>query len=106
VWTLPVRSGSKGGSAARPVLWRGDSSDGDSAASRVLGTDVRRVTLPVAIVRSSYYRRCTGRSTNGRSRDFESLCLGSNPSRPTTKSTPEANRKFRVISRQQIAAEV
>ena len=25
----------------------------------------------------------TGRSTNGRSRDFESLCLGSNPSRPT-----------------------
>jgi hypothetical protein len=30
----------------------------------------------------------TGRSTNGRSRDFESLCLGSNPSRPTRLSTP------------------
>src|SRR5258708_24584331 len=46
-----------------------------------------------SIVRSSCNRRFTGRSTNGRSRDFESLCLGSNPSRPTTKSTPGANRK-------------
>ena len=35
-------------------------------------------------------RRITGRSTNGRSSAFGALCLGSNPSRPTKKSTPDA----------------
>src|SRR5437016_5512155 len=66
---------------------RGPSIGNGCSQSDLAGRYVR------SIVRSSCNRRCTGRSTNGRSRDFESLCLGSNPSRPTTKSTPDANRK-------------
>ena len=79
VWTFPVPGGRSGSSTARPVRWGQGIHNRDLAPRPVLGENVRRVTSPVTTIN----RRCTGRSTNGRSRDFESLCLGSNPSRPT-----------------------
>src|SRR6185437_9553484 len=104
VWTLPVRGGCASSSTAYPVgcnaSWGSDFPDGNFAQSSLLGENVRRVASPAIAG-----RRHTGRSTNGRSRDFESLCLGSNPSRPTRTSTPDAT-SFRVLWRQQLAAGV
>src|SRR5271168_575726 len=67
---------------------------------RSTGTECSRSDL-AGQVKSNCIRRCTGRSTNGRSSAFGALCLGSNPSRPTNKSTPDATRRIRDLRRQQ-----
>ena len=86
VWSLPDRGRCGCRSTEASGAGRAGGGNEDHAALALLERNVRRVIFPAGLELETGYPAITGRSTNGRSGAFGASSLGSNPSRPASKS--------------------